>query len=165
MELSMPTIKRLLLAVSICSLIATANAAPFDDAFAAYKRGDYAQALKIFRPLAAQGDASAQYNLGIMYGKGQGVTRNYQEALKWWRLAAAQGNAVAQSNLGVMYDYGQGVIQDYASAHMWYNLASLAGHANGAKNRDGVAKKMTPQQIEKAQEMARKCQERNFKGC
>jgi hypothetical protein len=48
---------------------------------------------------------------------------------------------------------------------MWYNLASSAGDANGAKFRDGVAKKMTPQQIEKAQDMARKCQERNFKGC
>ncbi len=197
----MRTLKRLLLAASMCCLVATANAAPFDDAVAARNRGDYAQALKIFRPLAAQGDASAQLNLGVMYAEGQGVPQDYKEAVKWFRLAAAQGNAQAQStlgnmyaegwgviqdyketakwlrlaaaqgnaqaqnNLGFMYDEGQGVIQDYASAHMWYNLASSAGHADGAKNRDLLAKKMTPQQIEKAQDMARACQARNFKGC
>ena len=60
MELSMQTLKRLLLAVSMCCLVATANAAPFDDAVAAHARGDYAQALKILRPLAAQGNANAQ---------------------------------------------------------------------------------------------------------
>ena len=80
-------------------------------------------------------------------------------------LAAAQGNALAQNNIGGMYAVGQGVIQDYASAHMWFNLSSASGNADGAKNRDVTAKEMTPQQIEKAQEMARKCQERNFKGC
>jgi TPR repeat protein len=165
MELSMRTLKRLLLAASMCCLVATANAAPFDDAVAARNRGDYAQALKIFRPLAAQGDASAQLNLGVMYAEGQGVPQDYKEAVKWFRLAAAQGNAQAQSTLGNMYAEGWGVIQDYASAHMWYNLASSAGHADGAKNRDLLAKKMTPQQIEKAQDMARACQARNFKGC
>ena len=64
-----------------------------------------------------------------------------------------------------MYAVGQGVIQDYASVHMWFNLSSASGNADGAKNRDIIAKKMTPQQIEKAQDMARACQARNFKGC
>jgi TPR repeat protein len=64
-----------------------------------------------------------------------------------------------------MYANGQGVTQDFARAHMWYNLASSAGDADGAKNRDIIAKIMTPQQIEKAQAMARKCQARSFKGC
>ena len=145
--------------------MATVNAAPMDDAKAAYERGDYALELKILKSLAAQGVANAQYNLGIMYYTGRGVTQDYKEAMKWFRLAAEQGYADAQFNLGGMYKDGQGVTQDYASAHMWWNLASSAGVADGAKNRDIVAKRMTPQQIEKAQDMARACQARNFKGC
>lgn len=100
-----------------------------------------------------------------MYAEGRGVTQNYVEAAKWYRLAAAQGDAQAQNNLGFMYDNGQGVTQDYILAHMWWNLASSAGEAKGAVNRDLIAKKMTPQQIEKAQDMARACEARNFKGC
>ncbi|MBI0418763.1 MAG: sel1 repeat family protein [Nitrosospira sp.] len=197
----MLTLKRLLLAISMGCLIATANAAPLDDAVTAYERGDYAEALKILRPLAiqggasaqlnlgamydngegvtqdykeagrwyrlaaAQGDASAQYNLGVMYHNGEGVTQDYKEAVKWYRLAAAQGDAEAQYSLGVMYEKGQGVTQDYIRAHMWWNLASSAGDAGGDKNRDIVAKKMTPQQIEKAQDMARECQAKDFKEC
>ena len=89
----MPTIKRLLLAASMCCLVATANAAPIDDAVAAYDRGDYAQALKIFRQLATKGNAEAQYNLGTIYHEGNAVTQDYKEAVKWYRLAAAQGDA------------------------------------------------------------------------
>jgi TPR repeat protein len=126
----------------------------------------YQEAVKWYKLAADQGHASAQNNLGRIYANGgQGVSQNYQEAAKWYRLAAAQGVAEAQYNIGVLYANGQGVTQDFARAHMWYNLASSAGDADGAKNRDIIAKIMTPQQIEKAQAMARACQERNFKGC
>jgi opacity protein-like surface antigen len=93
MELSMTTLKRLLLAVSMSCLVAIANATPMDDAFVAHGRGDYAQALKIFRPLAEQGNAKAQSNLGVMYNNGQGVTQDYKEAVKWYGLATAQRDA------------------------------------------------------------------------
>jgi uncharacterized protein len=83
------------------------------------------------------------------------VSRKYKEALKWHRLAAEQGDARAQNNLGVMYDEGQGVPQDYVQAHMWFNLAGASGHANAIKNRDAVARKMTPEQIAGAQRLAR----------
>ena len=126
---------------------------------------DYQEALKWYRLAAARGFSLPQYDLGVMYDQGQGVPQNYKEAFKWYRLAAAQGHAMAQFNLGWMYGSGQGVPPDYVRAHMWFNLASAAGYADGAKNRDVTAQRMTPQQIEKAQEMARKCQERNFKGC
>jgi TPR repeat protein len=100
-----------------------------------------------------------------MYDIGQGVTQDYQEALKWYKLAAAQGVARAQTNLGLMYGKGQGAPQDFIRAHMWGNLASAAGNPDGAKSRDLIAERMTPQQIRKAQDMARACQARNFKGC
>ena len=67
---------------------------------------NYAEALKWYRLAADQGDASAQYNLGVMYDNGQGVPQNYAEALKWYRLAADQGNASAQHSLGLMSDNG-----------------------------------------------------------
>ncbi len=127
----------------------------------AYERKDYEAALKECRPLAEQGDAAAQYNLGVMYYGGYGVPQDYAEAVRWYRKAAEQGNAPAQYNLGVMYHTGQGVPQDYVYAHMWYNVAVASLPASGgaremaAKNRDIVAKRMTPAQIAEAQRLAR----------
>jgi TPR repeat protein len=64
----------------------------FDDGFAAYKQQDYATALALFRPLAAQGDIDAQHNIGIMYYLGQGVAPDYVQAYAWLYLASAQGH-------------------------------------------------------------------------
>src|SRR5512137_496566 len=76
---------------------------PLDDATVAYQRGDYATALRLFRPLAEQGDAAAQNYLGIMYATGRGVPRDDAEAVRWYRKAAEQGFTPAQRNLGIMY--------------------------------------------------------------
>lgn len=96
----------------------------FDDASAAYERGDYVQAMKLFRLLAAQGHQWAQRRLGSMYAEGQGAAQDYQEAVKWYRLAAAQGNTPAQYSLGLAYEKGQGVPQDYQEAVKWYRIAA-----------------------------------------
>ena len=129
----------------------------FQDAVDAYKRKDYKTAYKLFLPLAEQGDADAQYMLGFMYLRGDGVSQDYQEAVKWYRLSAEQGvrGARAQFHLGTFYEQGQGVPQDYVSAHMWWNIAGSNGFKSAVKNRNIVEKKMSKQQIEKAQEMAR----------
>ena len=136
-----------------------------DDADAAYSRGDYANALRISRPLATLDYAAAQNNLGFMYANGQGVTLDYAQALKWYRLAAAQAYAPAQYNLGFMYANGQGVTQDNVYAHMWYNIAATSGDEDSVKNRDIVAGKMTAADISKAQELARECVKKDYKGC
>ena len=68
------------------------------------------------RVRAEQGDADAQYNLGVMYDQGRGVAQDDAEAMRWWRLAAEQGLADAQYNLGVSYVTGEGVPQDYVQA-------------------------------------------------
>ena len=106
-------------------------------------------------PLAEQGDVRAQYSLALRYVNGQGVIQDYKQAVKWYRKAAEQGDADAQNNLGAMYGNGQGVTQDYVLAHMWWNIAASSGYKKATKNRDIVAKKMSPSQIEKAQDMAR----------
>jgi TPR repeat protein len=64
-----------------------------------------------------------------------------------------------------MYGMGKGVIQDRVYAHMWGNIAASNGNEDGAKLRDFAAKKMTPSQLEKAQDLARECVRKKYKGC
>jgi TPR repeat protein len=87
------------------------------------------QAVKWYRKAAEQGDAGAQYNLGVMYGTGQGVQQDHKQAVKWFRMAAEQGDAKAQAYLGESYDNGQGVPQDYKQAVKWYRKAAEQGVA------------------------------------
>lgn len=109
-------------------------AAQIKDSKAAYYRGDYATALQLVRPLAVEGDAMAQYNLGVLYQRGRGVPQDTDAALKWYRLAAAQGEAAAQNNLGAMYESGDGVPQDYSEALNLYRLAAVQGYAEAQTN-------------------------------
>ena len=137
----------------------------YQKGYDAYQAGDYATALQEWRPLAEQGNATAQFNLGFMYYNGKGVPHDYAEAFKWWRLAAEQGDAIAQSNLGSLYEYGQGVLQDNVMAHMWYNLAAANGDDKAGKWRDERAGLMTNADISKAQAMARECMSSGYTKC
>ena len=108
--------------------------ADFQKGLTAYESGDYATALREWYPLAEQGVAESQYNLGVMYDKGRGVPQDYKTAVKYYRLAAKQGIASAQLNLGLMYEIGQGVPQDYKTAAKWYRLAAEQGNADAQTN-------------------------------
>ena len=85
---------------------------------------DYAKAVEFYTKAAAQGDASAQNNLGIMYENGQGVEQDYDKAVELYTKAAEQGYAYARYNLGIMYDNGRGVEQDYSQAIEFYSKAA-----------------------------------------
>ena len=146
------TVAALTLAVSVAGSIA---AGPFEDAATAYKKGNYATALELIRPLAEEGNVAAQFNLGIMYQLSHGVPQDNEAAVSWYRKAAEQGLAEAQYNLGVMYANGEGVPQDYAAAQMWFNLAVASRNRNAMKARDIVAAQLTPAQIAEAQKLAR----------
>jgi TPR repeat protein len=78
---------------------------------------------------AEQGDAYAQYNLGISYDNGEGVAKDQVEAVKWYRKAADQGNANAQYNLGNRYYNGEGVAKDLVEAVKWFRKAADQGDA------------------------------------
>jgi len=88
----------LILAAQILG-IAGAVAGPWEDGMAAYHRGDYVPAIRLFRPLAEQGNAKAQSVLGVMYRKGEGVARNSVRAFIWFSRAAARGDARAKAEL------------------------------------------------------------------
>ncbi len=137
------------------ALPAPVLAADFETGWKAYQRAYYATAWEEWRPLAEQGDANAQYYLGVMHQNGEGVSQNYAEAAKWFRLAAEQGYAAAQAKLAVAYYLGRGVPQDYVLSHMWCNLSAAQGNKDGAKLCDANAKEMTPEQIAEAQRLAR----------
>ena len=106
---------RIISAVIVLIGLAAPASAGLDEGLAAYERGDYEAALREFRPLAEQGLATAQYILGDMYAKGQGVPQDYAQAVVWYRKVAEQGDAEAQYNLGVTLEAG-------SSAHI------LSGH-------------------------------------
>ena len=105
-----------------------------EEGVTAHAQGVYATALRLLRPLAEQGEASAQYNLGLMFDNGQGVPQDYATAVIWYRKAAEQGHAAAQNNLGAMYAQGQGVPQDYVAAANWYRKAAEQGNAMAQYN-------------------------------
>ena len=126
---------------------------------------DYAEAARLYRLAAVQGNAKAQNNLGLMYDNGQGVPQDDAEAARLYRLAAVQGNAGAQGNLAGSYWLGQGVPQDFITAHMWANLAAANGSANAPALRDAIAAAITPADISEAQRRARECLASNFTRC
>ena len=121
---------------------------------------DYAEAAKWYGKAAGQGHAAAQNKFGNLYNLGRGVPQDYVQAAQWYRRAAEQGYEPSQINLGQMYRSGDGVPQDYVQAHMWYNLATSRVPPGNFRDkavytRDGLAKRMTPADISKAQELAR----------
>jgi len=97
--------------ISFSAMPFTAAAQDFDKGMTAARIGDFETALKEWKPLAEQGDVSAQYSLALMYYGGEGVVQDYKEAVKWYRLAAEQGLARAQYNLGNSYYKGEGTDQ------------------------------------------------------
>lgn len=123
-------------AVLALSLLVLPGAAPgaraqsIERGLAAYEAEDYAGALAQWRPLAWQGNAAAQYGLGVLYDRGRGVGRDDAAALGWYRRAAAQGVAEAEHALGVFHAAGRGVAQSHVVAAEWYRRAAERGYAD-----------------------------------
>jgi TPR repeat protein len=108
--------------------LAPPASADFDAGLAAAGAGDYATALREWRPLAEQGHRDAQFNLGLLYENGLGVARDGATAASWYRRAAEQGDREAAAYLGEMYGEGLGVARNDAEALRWYVQAAEGGH-------------------------------------
>ncbi len=115
-----------------CLVTAVLGAADFQTGLDAFKRGDFATALHEWQPIADAGDPHAQYNLGLLYARGQGVAQDYRQAASWYQKAAEQGVAAAQYNLGVMYANGQGVPASPQDASKWFLKAAEQGVIDAA---------------------------------
>ncbi|HEV8501730.1 MAG TPA: tetratricopeptide repeat protein [Casimicrobiaceae bacterium] len=108
--------------------------ASLDDGLDALRRGDFAAAAKILRPLAEHGNAEAQYRIGLMYEFGKGYPQDKAQGVAWFRKSAANGSASAQQELGVIYATGDGVPQDDAQAVAWFRSAAGQGNASAQYN-------------------------------
>jgi TPR repeat protein len=131
-----------------------------EEGLEAYKKGDYKTAFTTWTAAANKGDAAAQYDLGVMYAKGEGVAQDYKQAVLLTRKAADQGYAPAQINLGVAYANGQGVAKNSVEAYKWLTVAAEQTidkqiQELAIKGRDAVAKQMTETQIEAGQKLAK----------
>lgn len=136
----------------------------------AVERGDYAAALKVFRPAAEQGEARSQCMLGLMYMEGWGVTQNYAEAAEWFKSAyRGDGGETDAAGLylgelycqGCMQHEGRSPRENFIQAYMWFIL--VAAHSSPGKVRDGAVywrqrlerEKLTPAEVAEAQRLAR----------
>ncbi|HKU19313.1 MAG TPA: bifunctional trypsin-like peptidase domain-containing/SEL1-like repeat protein, partial [Candidatus Saccharimonadales bacterium] len=109
-------------------IVDPAQKSSMQEGIRALQAGDYSTALALFEPLAMQGNAEAQYQLGGMYALGQGVPLDHARYLAWTRKAAEQGYAPAQSSLGLEYEVGvNGFQRDYAKAVVWFRKAAKQG--------------------------------------
>ncbi len=144
----------LMLLMLVMVMVAQAQqsaAVPYEAAI----KGDKA-AFAQLKTLGNKGHIVAQFALGFMYERGEGVPYDSVQAASWFRKSAEQGNASAQSNLGAMYSNGDGVPKDLVFSYMWWNLAAAQGEDRTAKiRRDYLEKEMTPAQIAEAQKMSR----------
>ena len=122
----------LLIFVFLFGRVGMSWSADCENGVATYNRDNPLAAMIKWQPLAEQGNADAQYIMGIMYD--YGGLRNYKTAVKWYTLAAEQGNADAQNSLGAMYEEGKGVPQNYKNAVNWYRLAAEEGCADARNN-------------------------------
>jgi TPR repeat protein len=153
-------VKKLVLALALLSV--PALAADFQAGLDAYNHGDFTTALKEWQPLAEQGEANSQYNLGLLYARGQGVAQDYKRALAWYEKAAEQGVPAAEYNLGVIYANGQGVPANPEEAKKWFlkaaekgvgeavtGLATIYSEGEGAFKNNAEAEKWYRQAAEK----------------
>lgn len=108
--------------------------ADYEAGLAAARAGDYATALREWRPLAEAGNRDAQFNLGLAYENGLGVPADGAQAARWYRRAAEQDDRQAQAYLAEMYAGGLGIARDDIEALRWYRRAAERGHAASQYN-------------------------------
>jgi len=151
-------VKRLAIAVLFLSLLAAPARADYGAGIAAYEAGRYEEALRELLPLSEQGDANAEFMLGVMYYYGRGVVRDDGLAAVWFFKSARKGNPSGQLAFGSLYIRGTGVRRDLAQAFIWLTLAAESGVPGLQQQalflRDVAARLMAPDEVESARHLA-----------
>jgi TPR repeat protein len=147
---------RAIFAAVVLTLNGPAVAEPFEDAEAAYARDDYATALRLFRSLADEGDATAQHRLAIMYERGLSLPQDYAQAAEWYRRAADQGHKIAQFDLAAM------ICPKMPGTRSGGERVPPSGYRRASPACDAVIleRATPPTQIAKAQKLAREWKSR-----
>ena len=147
--------------LAISTVIAGTPEEDFRTGLSAFNSGDYAAAMRLWRPLADGNDARSQAGIGFMYHRGLGVETDDAQAALWLRKAAEQGQAEGQLMLGSLYFFGLGVPQSYTTAYAWCELAQDNGQAEAQMCRDAALQSLTEDaQLRDAFRMVREFRER-----
>jgi len=117
-------------------------------------RSVQAKSLADLRKLADQGDADAQWQMGVRYHNGENVPRDDAQAIQWFLRAAEHGHVTAQATLGAYYWAGRGVPQDLSKAYFWSALALAQGDENSKSRLEGLSSQMTRAQVSAARQQA-----------
>ena len=120
--------------IALLLAVQSASAMDFWTGSTYYLRGDFAAALREWRPLAEEGDERAQHYLGLMYARGEGLAVDNSQAAHWFRKSAEQGNPRSQYHLGVLYANGEGVPEDDRQAIHWLGESARQGDAQAQFN-------------------------------
>ena len=165
--------------------VSTAWSADFQKGLDAYESGDYATALREWKPLAERGNADAANHIGQIYRNGKGVLRDHKTAVKWYRLAAEEGHAFGAINLAFAYFSAKGVEENWVSGYVWALIAldSATKVVESKKNvsllrkyhaiidkfvprvKKDIKKKLTSAQITESEKLARECVRKKYKDC
>ena len=141
---------------------ATVYADDLQGGYNPFDRKNYKDIFGMLKPLAEQGNATAQYRLGQLYFLGRGVSKDTQEAVKWFRRAVGQGVPEAQLSLGVSYFAGVDMPKDITQAYKWFRIAGANGNKD-AQKKMGIDILMTLAQIAEAQRLAKEWMEEHDK--
>ena len=104
--------------------------------------------------LANQGDADAQWQLGLRYHNGEGIAQSDSQAMLWFQMAAEQGHVTAQSALGAYYWVGRGVPRDLSKSYFWSEIAMVQGDDISKSRLEGLSSQMTQAQVSAARQQA-----------
>ena len=123
---------------------AQAFAGDYEKGVSAFRRGDYAEARTLLKPLAQEGDPYAQFAIAVMYDDGLGLPQNYGHALNWYGKAAQAGLVDAQYMAGRFHGGGRGVKQNPPPAFFWFDLAAAGGHPQAPRQGGGCGGRKAP---------------------
>ena len=123
-----------IIGIALLLAVQSASAMDFWTGSAYYLRGDFEAAMLEWRPLAEEGDARAQYYVGLMHARGEGLPEDNHQAAHWFRKSAEQGNPQSQYHLGMLYANGKGVPEDDRQAVHWLSESARQGDARAQFN-------------------------------
>ncbi len=137
--------------ILLFTLITSAAHADFNDGVVAYMMGDYDKAFTTMQSLAETSDHGyAQYYMGMMYMKGQGVEQDYKTAGKWFRKASEKSIPQAQYKLGDLYFKGRGLPKDFESAYIWFSVGASHAHKLSETAIDKAKAKLSEEELKEA---------------
>ena len=138
--------------LTVLMLLATPLAAEIEDARDLMEAGRFEEAREALWPAAISGNADAEELIGVMYALGLGVEQDYERAFEWYLRSSLKGHPGAQSGIGFYYEFGYGMpAPDLVRAYMWYALSTIGGDPDAALSLEEVVKKMTAEEIARAQ--------------